>query len=58
MKFFMIAVLSLVSFSTFAGKPASRISKAEAKEICLSKDSTLSGKKLYRCIKKTIKKGY
>ncbi len=55
MKLVLIVLLTFSSFSAFAAKSNKRVSKKTAKEFCLSKDSSLSGKKLSRCIQKRVK---
>lgn len=58
MKILLVFTLALVSVSSFAKTKAEKAEEAEwkaAKEACISKDSSLKGKKLEKCTKEEMK---
>ena len=63
MKHLLLVLVTLVAFNTAHAKnnkkkPAHKMSKADARELCLtSKGSQISDKELKKCVTKAMRKG-
>lgn len=55
MKILIVFTLALFSINSFAKSNGEKSEWKEAKKTCLTKDSSLKGKKLKKCIKEEMK---